>query len=81
MHLGPGMGCRLLRHVFHHQITGNIAGGQAHQPGGGNEDMGMVLADALAGFECQFGGGFGVGRTRHIFHLAVDLLHQVVQAL
>ena len=46
MCLGPGVGCCLLVLAFHHQIAGDVTGRDLQCTGAGEEDMGVVLADA-----------------------------------
>ena len=57
MHLRPGVACVLVHPAIHHQIAADIACGDRGRARGGNKDIGMILANALADRDGLNGGG------------------------
>ena len=78
MRLRPGMRGGLLVLAFHHQIAGDVAGRNLQCAGAGEEDMGVVLANAALGFQCLFRRRLGIAGARLVLHGLVDCLHQRV---
>lgn len=67
------------RGLGHQQVAGDVAGGDVGVAGGGDEDVGVVLADAVAGGEGLGGGGGGVGDAGLVGDAVADAGHEAVQ--
>ena len=63
------------------QITADIAGRDAEMPGGRDEDVGEVLADAVAERKGLDGAGAGIGQVDLEPHAFADALHDRVEDL
>src|SRR6202790_5642758 len=68
--LGPGVAGRLFRVLGTIEVAGDVAGGDIDMTGGGAEDMGEVLADAVPAGEGLDRAGTGIGRV----HIEAEVL-------